>query len=138
MKATTSLDVIIAIRAEIVAKLTDNTAVYSYSHPSKNLPTKFYLVKSLRQRGDGGLKEGGFIEVCAYAKNKNYEDDQTQPDLSTLKAMSNQLYSILDDAIIGNIAILNIQETIVNEPNLRYHYVSLVCEILSVKKANNK
>ncbi|WP_101690750.1 hypothetical protein [Dysgonomonas massiliensis] len=135
MKATTSLDVISAIQGEIVAKLTDNTAVYPHSHPSKNLPIKFYLVKSLRQRGDGGLKEGGFIEVCAYAANLNKVDDQTQPNILLLNSMSNKLHSILDDAIIGNIAILNIQETIVNEPDLRYHYVSLVCEILSVKQS---
>ena len=137
MKATTNLDVIISVRNYLLSKLTkdsDVKKVYSIKHPSKNLPDKFYLVKSLTQKDYGSIDQRGVIEICAYAKNLNQVDDQTQPDLSSLKSMVNAIYPFLDDAIIDNIAILSINSTTVSDSAIGYHYESLICETLSIKQ----
>jgi len=136
MAKTTNIDLLIAVR-DMLEDYAGSSIEFFYSAvPSsvnaEGLPEEFILVKSTAQNNPGNIKTYGTIEVCIYVRNLSNENDYSQPDLARLKTLTDIIYPILEDGVKYNTSIQNIKDTLINHSEIRYHYVSFVCETLSI------
>lgn len=135
MSTIDNIDLIIAVRDLLESELPSkglNIKVYSVVFPSKDIPKEFFLVKDITQQDKGNAVIPGTVEICIYVKNLDKEEDQSQPNLSRLKALTNIAMPILNDAIKNSTAITSIKPKLVNHPTVGYFYQSLVCETISI------
>jgi len=142
MKTVTNIDILISIRDLFLEKLQEkgiSIAVYNIVFPAneKERAPEFFLIKPVFQRDRGNVEIPGTIEVCAYAKNLNKGNDQSQPNLSRIKYLTDIAVSILDDAIKDATAITSIEMPVpVSHPEIKSFYNSIVCGTFSVKSIN--
>lgn len=140
MKTVSSLDLLISIRNLFEEKLQEKQEtipVYESRFPTVDRVNSFYIVKPILQRDIGNVNMLGTIEVCAYSSNLKKDADQSQPNLSELKRLTDIALSILDDAIKDATAITSIETSEpIYHPEIKSFYISIVCGTFSIKSIN--
>lgn len=135
MSTFTNLDLIIQICNYLAGELQKkglSYPVYAVAYP-KDKADRFFLVAPVAFDDEGRRSIDSVVEVSAYAKNLSQSADQTQPDLEAINEMTRIIQPLLLDAIIQNTSIISIRPTLVSDPDIRYFYNSIVCEVFSVK-----
>jgi hypothetical protein len=127
-----NLNLIIATRDLLNGGLGSSIHVCDAVYPNKNLPGEFILVKALKQSDDGSVDIDGTVEVCIYVKNLQNNDDNSQPNLSRIRGLTKEVYSILFDAEKNGIFYNRIESTLVKDADIGYFYNSLVIETKSI------
>jgi len=106
--------------------------IFLHSFTSETLPDRFLLAKSINQHDDGNTLIDGTAEVCIYAKNLKRGNDQSLPNLSVIKEMTNIVLPLLNDGQKNQIFFNSLATNIVNDADIRYHYNSVILETKSV------
>lgn len=135
MTSIDNIDQIVAIRDFCKQIMTDgglNLSVYDVVYPNKKLPSEFLLVKSIAQTDDGRPISDGTVEVCIYVENLKYGDDQSQPNISRLKALTNIFIPAFKDGSKNKIAFNDFRMALVNDSDIRYFYQSIVINTVSI------
>lgn len=133
MNYTGSIDLLIAVRDLLEEKVGDipmyDLMLPTHTSPSE-LPDSFVLIQPIVQYYHGDVDSYGTVEICLYARNTLPDIDQ--PDIPAIKELTDIVYPALQNAVKNNTAILDIRDKIVNHPEIRYHYNSLICETISI------
>jgi hypothetical protein len=127
-----NLDLIIAARDLLKSGMSSPVQIYDAVYPNKNLPDEFILVKALKQSDDGNVDVDGAIEVCIYVKNLQNGDDNSLPDLSRIKSLTKEAYSILFDAEKNGVFFIRLEFNLVKDADIGYFYNSLIIETKSI------
>lgn len=133
MANVNNIDLMINIR-DLIKENVTGINIYCNKFPTikkaKDFPNKFILIKSMNHYNTGNINTYGNVEVCAYTRNLS--SDNNQPDLHELKKITDVIYPILTNCIKGNTAVRSIRDRIINHSDIGYHYVSMVCETISL------
>jgi hypothetical protein len=127
-----NVDLIVATRDLLEGGLSGSVQIYDAVYPNKHLPEAFVLVKALRQLDDGNVDVDGRVEVCVYVKNLQKGDDRSLPNLSRIRSLTKDAYSVVFDAEKNGVFYNRIESTLVKDADIGYFYNSLIIETKSI------
>ena len=135
MNTITNIDQIIATRdlcEEIIVNNGLDLDIYEAVYPNGNLPSEFIVVKSITQSDDGRPINEGTVEICVYVHNLDKDNDQSQPNMSRLKTLSDVFVAGIKNASKNKIAFNDFRTMLVKDTDIRYFYQSIVVETVSI------